>query len=54
VAELCFPRQRVFVQEFITRSREVAKKVLLAESLRAFAPSREHNRGLSNASAFGG
>jgi len=54
VAELCFPRQRAFVQNFISRSREVAKKVLLADNRRDFAASRETVSGLPNVSAFGG
>ncbi|WP_417485562.1 hypothetical protein [Maricaulis salignorans] len=54
MAELRFPRQRAFPDEFITRSREGAKIIRNPHLLRAFAPSRENNRGLSNASAFGG
>jgi hypothetical protein len=54
VVELCFPRQRAFLQDFITRSREGAKKVRLADNLCDFAASHENNRGLSNVIAFGG
>ncbi|WP_164089111.1 hypothetical protein [Sphingorhabdus sp. YGSMI21] len=54
MAELCFPCQRAFLPDFITRSREVAKKVRIAEHFRGFAASRETDNGLSNVSAFGG
>jgi len=54
VAEVLFPRQRAFSDEFITRSREAAKKAPLADTLRAFAASRETNPAPSIVSAFGG
>jgi hypothetical protein len=54
VVELHIPRERAFLQDFITRSREVAKITGKSHLLCAFAASRESNSGLSNVSAFGG
>jgi len=54
VAELSVPRQRACSNDFIARSREVAKQVWLSDILRAFAPSRDTNSGPFILSAFGG
>ncbi|WP_156472262.1 hypothetical protein [Sphingorhabdus sp. M41] len=54
MAELRVPRQRAFLQDFITRSREAAKKVRLADDLRAFAASRGTDGGHFSFRAFGG